>query len=147
MEAASCAKEVRIVNICRAFAPALLFAFCALAYDVDADEPAIIDVAEVELSGAAIVILDVRTPEEFEAGHIPGALNVNVQGSHFEDSIERLDPTKTYIVHCSANVPQGRSEKAMDIMKREGFSDVRSLAGGITAWSAAGRALTPPPEG
>ena len=49
------------------------------------------------------VILDVRTPVEYEMSHITGAVNVNVQDESFQDMIVALDPSKTYIVHCTRN--------------------------------------------
>jgi predicted sulfurtransferase len=50
---------------------------------------------------ATAVIMDVRTPVEYEMSHITGAVNVNVQDESFEDLVAVLDPNKTYIVHCT----------------------------------------------
>ena len=45
------------------------------------------------------VIMDVRTPIEYEMSHITGSVNVNVQDESFESMVVALDPNKTYIVH------------------------------------------------
>ncbi len=49
------------------------------------------------------VIMDVRTPIEYEMSHITGSVNVNVQDESFENMVIALDPNKTYIVHCTKN--------------------------------------------
>src|SRR6266568_2910016 len=52
------------------------------------------------------VVLDVRTKKEFEAGHIPGAINIDVNTPDFKEKISKLNKNKTYLVHCAAG---GRS--------------------------------------
>ncbi|MEM7079802.1 MAG: rhodanese-like domain-containing protein [Pseudomonadota bacterium] len=109
--------------------------------------PAAADVEVAALltpSSASSVILDVRTPEEFAAGHIPGAVNINIDGEDFAGAVAALDRDKTYVVHCAANVPQGRSERALGIMQELGFANLQNMVGGIGAWTEAGGALTKP---
>jgi rhodanese-related sulfurtransferase len=77
------------------------------------------------------VLLDVRTPEEFEEGHLPGALNIDIRGYDFHEQIETLDPTKAYFVYCRSG---GRSSAACKFMNSKGFQEVHNLAGGILAW-------------
>jgi rhodanese-related sulfurtransferase len=88
------------------------------------------------------VILDVRTPLEFQASHIPGAINVNVQDESFADSVTALDPQKTYIVHCTKNPADGRSSRALETLKSLGFKNLYSLEGGYVAWKEAELPLT-----
>ena len=57
------------------------------------------------------VILDVRTPREFQAGHLPGAVNLDFNASDFETRAALLDKSKTYVVHCASG---GRSVKACE---------------------------------
>ena len=78
------------------------------------------------------VLIDVRTPEEFESGHLPGAININVQGSDFHEQVDDLDPMKPYFVYCKAGA---RSSAAMRYMLAQGFNDVHNLVGGIMAWN------------
>ena len=81
------------------------------------------------------VVLDVRTPQEFEAGHIPGAINIDVNAPDFQEKISKLDKNKTYLVHCAAG---GRSARACDKMSHLDFPKLYNLAGGFRAWERAG---------
>ncbi|MEM6633951.1 MAG: rhodanese-like domain-containing protein [Bacteroidota bacterium] len=80
------------------------------------------------------VVLDVRTPEEFTAGHIEGAININIYDDDFPEKVAKLDRDKTYVVHCAANVENGRSAKSLDIMDGLGFTSLISMDGGFAAW-------------
>ena len=90
------------------------------------------------------VILDVRTPVEYEMSHITGSVNVNVQDESFEDMVVALDPNKTYIVHCTKNPADGRSERALETLQGLGFKHMYSLEGGYVAWEDAELPLTEP---
>jgi rhodanese-related sulfurtransferase len=81
------------------------------------------------------VIIDVRTPEEFEAGSLPNSLNIDFKNEAFMDNIRLLDKGKTYLVYCASGV---RSGKALEQMKAEGFQHVYALEGGLEAWKQAG---------
>jgi rhodanese-related sulfurtransferase len=90
----------------------------------------------------AAVILDVRTPVEYEMSHITGAVNVNVQDESFQDMVVALDPNKTYIVHCTKNPAGGRSSRALETLQSLGFKHLYSLEGGYVAWEDAELPLT-----
>lgn len=78
------------------------------------------------------VILDVRTPEEYEEKHIPNSTLINVQDAqNFVSEIEKLDKNKAYYVYCRSG---GRSAMAANIMEQMGFKEVSNLEGGITDW-------------
>ena len=77
------------------------------------------------------VVLDVRTTEEFQAGHLPGAVNIDVQKDDFGQNIQPLDKSKTYLVYCKSG---RRSEKALKMLYDAGFKNAYHLKGGITAW-------------
>src|SRR5688572_22543821 len=47
------------------------------------------------------VVLDVRTAAEFKQGHVPGAVNIDVNAPDFAEKTQKLDPSKTYLVHCA----------------------------------------------
>ncbi|MEE9405775.1 MAG: rhodanese-like domain-containing protein [Algisphaera sp.] len=87
-----------------------------------------------------VVVLDVRTPEEYAAGHIQDALHINISDSDFASKVAKLDREKTYIVHCAGNFKNGRASDALKIMEDLGFTQLRDLAGGFAAWRAAGHA-------
>jgi rhodanese-related sulfurtransferase/thioredoxin-related protein len=82
------------------------------------------------------VILDVRTAQEFQAGHIAGAVNLDVTAAGFEQKAAALDKTKTYLVHCASGV---RSERACKKMTQLDFPHLYNLPGGFKAWVAAGQ--------
>jgi phage shock protein E len=64
------------------------------------------------------IVLDVRTPEEFAAGHIPGAKNIDFHSPDFQKRVNALDKSKTYLVHCAAG---GRSAAACGKLSRQNF--------------------------
>src|ERR1017187_1679948 len=82
------------------------------------------------------VILDVRTAEEFQAGHIPGAVNLDVSASDFETKAALLDRSKVYLVHCASGV---RSARACDKLNHLNFPNLYNLPGGFKAWAKAGK--------
>jgi rhodanese-related sulfurtransferase/thioredoxin-related protein len=84
------------------------------------------------------VILDVRTPAEFRAGHLPGAVNLDFNAPDFEAKAASLDKTKTYLVHCASG---GRSVKACEKLGRLDFPKLYNLPGGFKAWAQAGKSV------
>ena len=81
-------------------------------------------------------VLDVRTAKEFEAGHIPGAVNIDVNSRDFDKKVAELGKDKTYLVHCASGV---RSVRACEKMNRMDFKQLINLQGGIKAWEKAGK--------
>ena len=88
------------------------------------------------------IVIDVRTPAEYEMSHITNAINVNVQDDSFVQMAGALDPEKTYIVHCTKNPADGRSSRALETLRELGFTNLYSLEGGYVAWKAADLPLT-----
>jgi phage shock protein E len=84
-------------------------------------------------SGATII--DVRTPEEYASGHIPGSRNINIKDPDFDRTILTLDKAKSYAVYCASGV---RSGKAAGVMRDHGFMNVYTLEGGIRTWKEKG---------
>jgi len=93
---------------------------------------------EKQARNNVLILLDVRTPEEFAAGHLNGALNLNLNVPDFADRLNELDKTKVYLVYCKGGV---RSARAMQIMQKQGFRQVYNLSGGLNKWQAENRAL------
>lgn len=81
------------------------------------------------------VVVDVRTPSEFAAGHIDGAVNIDVEGGSFDAQIAKLDKNATYAVYCHSG---RRSGLATDAMDKAGFTHVYNLDGGIADLASAG---------
>ncbi|WP_292365338.1 MULTISPECIES: rhodanese-like domain-containing protein [unclassified Methanoculleus] len=83
------------------------------------------------------VIVDVRRPDEFAGGHIPGAININ--SAEFSEHLDGLDPEATYLVYCQR---AGRSAGVREMMREAGFCEVYEIEGGLNAWEAAGLPVT-----
>lgn len=80
-------------------------------------------------------VLDVRTPEEHEEGHLPSALNIDIYSNGFQQEIAGLDRHSTYLVYCRTG---HRSRAAVELMAQLGFKKVFHLASGILDWQAVG---------
>jgi len=107
-----------------------------------AQQDSILPVADFEKQVAATkekVVLDVRTPDEYNRGHLPDAKLMNVNDGNFKQQLSTLQKDKPVYVYCAAGV---RSNKAAKIMRQEGFTQVFELKGGLQAWQAAGKPVT-----
>lgn len=77
------------------------------------------------------VILDVRTPQEYEPQHLKGAINRNYYDMNFDAKLDSLNNQKVYLLHCRSG---SRSAKALEKMKMKVFKEVYEMEGGILAW-------------
>lgn len=77
------------------------------------------------------VVIDVRTAGEYAQGHLPGALNIDVNDPGFKDEIAKLDPDGKYAIYCRSG---NRSQTAQSMMQDAGFKNTLGLKGGISAW-------------
>lgn len=76
-------------------------------------------------------ILDVRTPDEYAGGIIPGAVNINVMDPGFYDRFSDFDKEAPVLVYCRSGA---RSFRAASILESLGFTDLHNLSGGIMFW-------------
>jgi rhodanese-related sulfurtransferase len=90
---------------------------------------------QADAGKADFVILDVRTPAEFAAGHLAGAIMIDYNAGNFRSDADKLDKNKSYLVYCRTD---NRSGQAVAIMKELGFKEVYDMDGGLTEWQAAG---------
>jgi rhodanese-related sulfurtransferase len=100
-----------------------------------------VDVAQFDALRAQkekVVVLDVRTPEEYAAGHIPGSVLLDFRSPKFAEELAKLSREKQYLVHCAVG---GRSAKACDQMTRIGLTNIVNLKGGFKAWQAEGKPI------
>ncbi len=107
--------------------------------------PATISASELAqrlASDAAPLVLDVRSPEEFAAGHIPGA--VNIPHTELAERVAELGDNRAreIVVHCRSGK---RAALAEEILRQAGFRRVRDLEGHFLGWSAAGLPVVAPP--
>jgi rhodanese-related sulfurtransferase len=86
-----------------------------------------------------LVVLDVRTPEEFAEGHLEGAVLVDFYAADFADQLAALDADVPYLVYCRSG---NRSGQALGVMEQLGFTSVVDVDGGIVAWTGAGLPVT-----
>lgn len=84
-----------------------------------------------------LVILDVRTPEEFAEAHLEGATMIDFYKDDFADQLAELDPSVPYLLYCRSG---NRSGQTTAIMEDLGFADVADIDGGILSWAEAGHA-------
>lgn len=78
------------------------------------------------------IVLDVRTADEFNAGHIKGAINIDIRQADALAKIDRLDRKAKYIVYCRTS---NRSKTAVDHMAANGFMNVYHMIDGFIGWS------------
>lgn len=96
------------------------------------------EVSQMIAQDTSYVVLDVRTPDEFNAGHIEGAVNIDVTQSDAFMHLDKLNPNAKYIVHCNSN---NRSKIAIDYMKENGFKTIYNMQDGYQGWNQNGLPL------
>lgn len=113
--------------------------FVALPAFADATAAPLVQVApqalQARLGDADVVVLDVRTAEEFAAGHVPGAVNVphDQVGSRLAELAGAKD--KEVVLYCRSG---RRAQLAADVLVQAGFTRLSHLEGDYPGWSAAG---------
>ena len=85
----------------------------------------------VEIQDSDYTLIDVRTQDEFDLGHIDGAINLDFYSETFQNDILSLPKNETIVLYCRTN---NRSSKTANILKENGFKEIAVLEGGITEW-------------
>ena len=78
-------------------------------------------------------ILDIRTPGEFQSGHLAKSIPIDFYSPTFADQLNRLDKTKTFLVYCRTG---NRSTKSLKLFKKLKFQKIYHMASGISAWKS-----------
>jgi rhodanese-related sulfurtransferase len=91
------------------------------------------DLIQKNRNNPDFVVLDVRTPEEFNDGHIQGAINIDYNSGGFKTELQELDKKKTYFVYCRT---ARRSAEAVKIMKDLGFKNIIRMKGDVVKWKS-----------
>lgn len=89
----------------------------------------------IEDDPAGLVVLDIRTPEEFNEARLANAINVDYYDADFADQLDGLDKNDPYVMYCRSG---NRSSEAVQTMKDLGFVEVYEIDGGIVNWFDAG---------
>lgn len=90
-----------------------------------------VDMAQQLIATGDVIILDVRTPREYQAGHIEGAQLMDFYGQDFSEELAGLPKDKKYLVYCASG---NRSGQAVTMMKSLNFQEAHNMMGGIGAW-------------
>ena len=85
-----------------------------------------------------LIIIDVRTKDEYKKSHLTNSKLIDFFDSNFEDKIKNLDKKTPYLVHCQSG---GRSMKAFKLMQSLGFKKVYHLDGGMLTWKKLGKKI------
>lgn len=102
---------------------------------VDVSAPEAYGLIQENLGNPDFVILDVRTPEEYDEGHIEDALLVNFNAPAFRDKLDNLDREKSYLLFCRSG---SRSGRALTIMSELEFLNIYHMTGGMIEWNGEG---------
>jgi rhodanese-related sulfurtransferase len=102
-----------------------------------------ISTADGQATMSRWILIDVREPDEFAAGHLPGAINIPRGVLEFKIAgfPACADPAKPYLIYCRTG---GRSALAAVQLQKIGYLEVVSMAGGYVAWSEQGRPVDAP---
>lgn len=131
------ARSVRLLLIAVALG-VIALAGCSSGASLETVAPQ--DAAATIESTPDVVVLDIRTPEEFAGGIIEGAVNIDFYEPDFAAQIDTLDKDADYVVYCRSD---NRSGAAMDVFADLGFTSVTEIDGGIVAWYEAGLPVVP----
>ena len=114
----------------------LLLLIPAFAFAEDKAKHVKADEAAKIIAAGDVIIVDVRTPDEFKDGHIKGAKNIDIMSDDFAAQLAKIDKTKPVLVHCQAG---GRSTRALPTFEKLGFTNLIHLDEGFGGWEAAGK--------
>ena len=84
-----------------------------------------------ELQDSDYTLIDVRTQDEFDLGHIDSAINLDFYSDTFQNDILSIDKNLPIVLYCRTN---NRSTKTANILKENGYKEISVLEGGITDW-------------
>jgi len=96
------------------------------------------DIQFTEIQDTDYILVDVRTAEEYESGHIQDAVNFDFYSESFQNDILTLDKSSSIILYCRT---QNRSTKTANYLKENGYKEITVLEGGITSWVKNGNDL------
>lgn len=91
------------------------------------------ELAKLQPKFESLYVLDVRTPEEWRSGHIPGSLHLEL--TDLEDSLQKLPNDRSIALLCRSGQ---RASLAASLLQKHGFSSVINIRGGMQAWRQAG---------
>ena len=91
------------------------------------------DLIDKHNGNSDFAILDIRTPGEFQSGHLQSAILVDFYSQTFADQLSRLDKKKTYLVYCRTG---NRSTSSLSLFKKLKFDKIYHMSTGISGWNS-----------
>jgi len=116
----------------------LFYAVIPVSYAQQAKIITASDLIKLQHKEQKVQILDVRTLPELEAGIIKGSINIDFFKEDFSKKVLKLNPTLPVVVYCASG---GRSAKAAEFLKLNGYSNVYDLQGGFMNWKKNGNPI------
>lgn len=122
----------------------LLAAACLLCFALPARAGSVVNLTPAQAQDALqttpdVIVMDIRTPDEFRSGHLRGAVNIDFYGKDFQAHIDALDKEATYFIYCRTG---RRSGVTVRHMAQTGFKHILHLEKGISSWIGAGLPTT-----
>ena len=120
---------------------AVVLAGCSSGAGASVETVAPVAAAGIITNESNEIILDIRTPAEFEEGIIEGAINIDFYDDDFAVQLDSLDKDAAYVVYCRSG---NRSGEARSTFEALGFSNVTEIQGGIASWYKEGLTVVHP---
>ncbi len=96
------------------------------------------ELIEKHIGDGNFVVLDIRTPGEYQSGHLQNSILIDFYSKTFLDQINRLDRQKSYLIYCRSG---NRSSKSLNLFKELHFLKIYHLSSGINGWNSEGLPL------
>ena len=93
------------------------------------------DIVDKHNGDSDFAILDIRTPGEFQSGHLQSAILIDFYSQTFADQLSRLDKGKKFLIYCRTG---NRSARSLEIFKKLKFQKIYHMANGISTWNSEG---------
>ncbi|MGL5562158.1 MAG: rhodanese-like domain-containing protein [Tannerellaceae bacterium] len=120
---------------------ATTFCGCSLFAQSNVPEISVDDYKNKYAKDSTVIVLDVRTPDEFKTGHLPRAINMDWYGADFGKKVAVIDTSRTIVVYCRSGK---RAGNAIEKMQNMGFKHLTNLKGGIQEWIKTDSVVTNP---
>jgi rhodanese-related sulfurtransferase len=93
------------------------------------------DLIDKHVGDSDFAVLDIRTPGEFQSGHLKSAILIDFYSQTFADQLSRLDKEKKFLIYCRSG---NRSARSLEIFKKLKFQKIYHMANGISTWNSEG---------
>ena len=93
------------------------------------------DLIDKHVGDSDFAILDIRTPGEFQSGHLQTAILIDFYSQTFADQLSRLDKEKNFLIYCRTG---NRSARSLEIFKKLKFQKIYHMANGVSTWKSEG---------